>query len=418
MERQRGVAAGGAAAAALPSAEVAGTTTAPRPAVRIGLLAPPFERVPPVGYGGTERVVAFLADVLVERGHDVTLFASADSATRARLVPTIERPVWHDPRYDDDRPFQVLSAVRAYAHAADLDIVHNHMDYAAWPEARRAPVPTVTTLHWRTDVPELAPLYAEFKEQRLISISHAQRAPFPGADWVATVHHGYPRDSYRPRLERGRYLAFCGRCAPEKGLDRAIAVALAAGLPIRIAAPRPPENSRHPVVREQWAYYQRALAPHLDHPLVEYLGELRDGEKQALYEDALALLFPIAWPEPFGLVMIEALACGTPVLATARGSVPEIVRHGETGFLCESVADFVDAIDRVPALDRAACRRDFEQRFTTEVMATAYETAYERIVAGSASPVVRPRAAPPVNGTCAPPPSRRVPRITPIAEPA
>jgi len=347
--------------------------------VRIGLLAPPFERVPPVGYGGTERVVAFLADALVARGHDVTLFASADSATRARLIPTVERPAWHEPRHGDERPSQVLSVVRAYAHAGELDVMHNHMDYMAWPEARRAAVPTVTTLHWRLDPPELAPLYAEFCEQQLVSISDAQRAPFPGAAWVATVHHGYPRDRYRPTLETGRYLAFCGRCAPEKGLDRAIAVALATGVPIRIAAPPPPADARHPILREQLEYFQRVLAPYLDHPLVEYLGELREAEKQALFADALALVFPIEWPEPFGLVMIEALACGTPVLATPRGSVPEVVRDGETGFLCESVDEFAAAVERVPKLDRAACRRDFERRFTADVMAAAYERVYRRV---------------------------------------
>jgi glycosyltransferase involved in cell wall biosynthesis len=361
--------------------------------VRIGLLAPPFECVPPIGYGGTERVVAFLADALVERGHDVTLFASGESQTRARLSPIVERAVWRDPRYGDERPFQVMAAACAYSRAIGLDVMHNHMDYAAWPEARRSAVPTVTTLHWRLDPPELAPLYREFEEQRLISISDAQRAPCPDAAWMATVYHGYPRDHYRPRIEGGRYLAFCGRCAPEKGLDRAIAVAVAAGMPIRIAAPRPPEHSTNPVLREQWDYYQRALVPYLDHPLVEYVGEIADHEKQELYEGALALLFPIDWPEPFGLVMIEALACGTPVLATPRGSVPEIVRDGETGFLSESIADFVAAVDRVGALDRAACRRDFERRFTADVMADAYERVYERVIADPAPRLVAAGAA-------------------------
>lgn len=362
--------------------------------MRIGLLAPPLESVPPEAYGGTERVVASLADALTVRGHDVTLFASGDSHTSARLVPTVEKAIWHDERYQDQLPFWSIAAGRAYARAHELDVMHNHMDFFAFPAARLASVPTVTTLHGRLDLPELRPLYAEFNEQALVSVSRAQRSPLPEANWIATVYHGYPLDLYRPRYEPGRYLAFCGRISPDKGLDRAIDVAIAAGIPLIIAARPPLSDEQSPEARGDWEHYETAIRPRLDHPLIEYVGELMEPDKQSLYDGAMATLFPISWPEPFGLVLIESLACGTPVLATPRGAVAEIIEHGRTGFHCETQEDFLAALARVGRIDRAECRREFERRFSAAVMAEAYEAVYERMLLDQVGTDPRPPRAP------------------------
>jgi glycosyltransferase involved in cell wall biosynthesis len=348
--------------------------------MRIGLLAPPLESVPPERYGGTERVVGWLADALLARGHDVVVFASGDSTTSAPLVPIVERALWRDARYQTDLlPFWSLVVGRAYARSEGLDLMHNHLDYFAFPAARFAPLPTLTTLHGRLDLPELVPLYDEYRELLLVSISDAQRAPLPRARWVATVHHGMPRDLLRPRYARGSYLAFCGRIAPEKRLDRAIAIAIASGVPLKIAARLPlPDRLGGEADRD---YYESKIRPFLDHPLVEYVGELGDDEKEQFFQNALALVFPIDWPEPFGLVQIEALACGTPILATPRGSVPEVVEPGVTGYLCESNDEFVQAIAGLEALDRRACRASFEERFTSDVMAAKYERVYAAVLA-------------------------------------
>jgi glycosyltransferase involved in cell wall biosynthesis len=348
--------------------------------MRVGLLAPPFERIPPSRYGGTERVIATLADTLVARGHDVALFASADSSTAARLVPVVEQPVWADSRYSDPMLFLPLAVGRAYAAAPDLDIMHSHVEEWAYPTARLSQVPTVTTLHWRLDRPELQAVYREFREQALVSVSDAQRAPLPGAAWIATVHHGLPTSLYRPGTTPGSFLLFCGRFSPEKGLADAIEVALATGLPLRVAGRHPARGSSHPAVRAEREYYEAVLAPRLGHPLIEYIGEVGEREKQELYAGALALLFPIHWPEPFGLVMIEALACGTPVLARPRGAVPEVITDGVTGFHCETVDDFVRAVGRLGDIERGACRTEFERRFSAERMAAQYEAVYARVV--------------------------------------
>jgi glycosyltransferase involved in cell wall biosynthesis len=345
--------------------------------VRIGLLAPPFETVPPARYGGTERVLASLADALVERGHDVTLFAAQGSTTRARLVPTVDEPIWHRSIKPDERAVATLSIGRAFRHATDLDVMHNHMGYLALAAARWANLPTLTTVHWTLDSKDERSGYARFPEQPLVSISNAQRIPMPDAHWIATVHHGYPADTFAPSYDAGKYLAFCGRFTPEKGLDVAIESAIAAEMPIKIAARLPPSDSVNPTLRRERDYYRSVLGPYLDHPLVEYVGEITDAEKQSFFGGAAALLFPIRWPEPFGLVLIEALACGTPVIARPRGSVSEIVTHGETGFHCESVADFVSAIRKLSRIDRRACRADFEQRFLADRMAARYEQSYE-----------------------------------------
>lgn len=351
--------------------------------MRIGLLSPPVERVPPLTYGGTERVVATLADSLVDRGHDVTLFASGDSVTRARLVPTVERAVWHDDRYVDPLPLWTLAIDRAYAHAADLDVLHDHADLLALAAARLAPVLTVTTVHRRLDRPEVLELMRAFPDHPFVSVSDAQRRPIPGARWVGTVHHGYPVGLYRPSLVPGSYLAFCGRFSRDKGIEWAVEVARRSEVPLKIAARHPRPDLTENDLREEWAYWGSTVRDLIAHePLVEYVGELTEPEKQQLYAGAMALLFPIDWPEPFGLVMIEALACGTPVLARPRGSVPEVVRDGVTGFHCETVDEFVDAVARLGKIDRAACRAEFEQRFAADVMAARYEEIFRTLIGG------------------------------------
>jgi glycosyltransferase involved in cell wall biosynthesis len=354
--------------------------------VRIGLLAPPFETVPPERYGGTERVLAALADALVDRGHDVTLFAARGSDTRATLVPTVDDPIWHRDTKPDERAIAALSIGRAFRHSADLDVMHNHMGYVALAAARRAALPTVTTVHWTLDSRDERSGYARFPEQPLVSISNAQRIPMPDANWIGTVHHGYPSDRFSPSYSDGAYLAFCGRFTPEKGLDVAIASALEVGMPLKIAARLPPADTTNPTLRRERDYFRATLGPYLDNPLIEYVGEITDAEKQAFFGGAAALLFPIRWPEPFGLVLIEALACGTPVIARPRGSVSEIITHGQTGFHCESVADFVAAIRKLDRIDRRACRADFEHRFLADRMAARYEQSYEHARALFAEP--------------------------------
>jgi len=348
--------------------------------MRIGLLAPPLESVPPRRYGGTERVVGWLAEALIARGHDVVVFASGDSEVSAPLVPIVERALWRDERYKSDLlPFWSMVAGRAYARSDGLDVMHNHLDYFAFPAARFARVPTVTTLHGRLDLPELGPLYDEYTELPLVSISESQRVPLPQGRWVATVYHGMPRQLLRPSYRRGSYLAFCGRIAPEKGVERAIAAAISAELPLKIAA-RLPLSDRLGGEADR-DYYESQIRPFLDHPLIEYVGELGDREKEGFLQEASALLFPIDWPEPFGLVQIEALACGTPILARPLGSVPEIVEPGVTGYLCDTTDEFVEAIRIVDGLDRRACRASFDRRFTSDVMAAGYERVYKRVQA-------------------------------------
>jgi len=360
--------------------------------VRIGLLAPPVERVPPITYGGTERVIATLADALVERGHEVVLFASGDSLTKARLVPTVERAVWHDPRFDDPLPFWSLAIAKAYEHASEVDVMHNHADHMALAAAKLAEVPTVTTLHGRLDLPEIAAVCSEFPEHPLVAISHAQRRQLPHANWVGTVYHGYPGDLYRPSYAAGSYLAFCGRFSHEKGIERAVEVARRTGIPLKVAARYPRPDRVEDGLRDEWLYWEAVVRDLIKgEPLVEYVGELSEPEKQLFYAGAMALLFPIDWPEPFGLVMIEALACGTPVLGRPRGSVPEIVRDGVTGFHCETIADFAAAIGKLGTIDRAACRADFEERFTAGVMAAQYEAIFERVLARKTELPVLPR---------------------------
>jgi glycosyltransferase involved in cell wall biosynthesis len=348
--------------------------------MRIAQLAPPLESVPPRRYGGTERVVAVLTEELVRRGHEVTLFASADSHTSAWLSPTVDAALWHHPSFSDVWPVMTAAVGQVYRRADEFDVIHNHLGYLAYPAARACPTPTVTTLHGRLDLPELRPLFEEFPEMPLVSISDAQRAPVPGANWVATIHHGIDLRPLAFQPEPEGYLAFLGRVSPDKGLDTAIRAAAAAAVPLKIAARMPMDQSRNVEAQRDWRYYREEIEPLLSLPGIEYVGEVDDAERSAFLGNAAALLFPIRWPEPFGLVMPEALACGTPVIALRAGSAPEVVEHGVTGFVVDDIEGIVSAIHRLGELDRAACRAAAERRFSPEGMADEHEIVYERVI--------------------------------------
>lgn len=331
--------------------------------MRIAEVAPLYESVPPRGYGGTERVVSYLTEELVARGHEVTLFASGDSVTRARLVPVCPEGLRLSGRRVDAVALHLAMLLQVYGRAREFDVVHCHTDYLGLPLVRQAALPTVVTLHGRLDLEEAHPVYRAFPEAAFVSVSDAQRAPLAGVGWAATVHHGLPRDLFRFHPGPGRYLLFLGRISPEKCPDAAIRIAVAAGMPLRIAAKVDPADQ---------VYFAQVVRPLLGHPLVEFVGEVNERGKEELLAHAAALLFPVDWPEPFGLVMIEALACGTPVIARRRGSVPDIVANGVTGFVCETEDEMVAAVAKLPRLRRAACRDAFERRFTAARMADDY----------------------------------------------
>lgn len=338
--------------------------------MRIAQVAPLFESVPPRYYGGTERVVSYLTEALVRQGHEVTLFATADSCTGARLVPAWPQGLRLEGRSHLYQVPHLLQMEQVFRRRDEFDVIHFHTDHMHFPLARRHRVPTVTTLHGRLDLPDLVPLMREFIEMPLVSISDAQREPLPWAHWQATVHHGLPRELFRFHPGPGSYLAFLGRICPEKRCDRAIEIALRMDLPIRIAAKVDPADV---------AYYEAVVKPMMSHPLVEYVGEIGEHEKDEFLGNAMALLFPIDWPEPFGLVMIEALACGTPVVAFRRGSVPEIVEPGVTGCMVERLDEAPQAVGRALKLDRSRCRQRFEQRFTADRMARDYLSVYDTV---------------------------------------
>jgi glycosyltransferase involved in cell wall biosynthesis len=339
--------------------------------MRIAQVAPLFESVPPKYYGGTERVVSYLTEELVRQGHDVTLFASGDSVTSARLAATSRRSLRLDKHCIDQIAHHVLMLERVVQHAASFDVIHFHVDYLHFPYSRRHATPQLTTLHGRLDIPDLVPLYREFRDMPVVSISAAQREPLPFANWLGTVYHGLPDGLYRFRPEGGEYLAFLGRIAPEKRVDRAIEIAKRVELPLKIAA------KVDDVDRE---YFQNLIKPLLRDPLIEYLGEIGEGEKDEFLGGARALLFPIDWPEPFGLVMVESMACGTPVIAFGGGSVPEVIDDGQTGFIVDDLDDAVAAVHRVDELSRRRCREAFEDRFTATRMACDYLELYSALL--------------------------------------
>ena len=339
--------------------------------MKIAQVAPVFERVPPVTYGGTERVVSYLTEELVRQGHEVTLFASGDSITEAKLVATVECSLRLAYRQQDWLVYQTMLLDQVGTMAHEFDMVHFHTDYFHFPLAKRLPVPHVTTLHGRLDLPELVPLYRHFCDVPLISISNSQRSPLPWAAWQGTVYHGLPFDLYSLSTKADDYFLFIGRISPEKRVDRAIQVAKHAGKRLYIAAK---------VDKDDQPYFEECIKPMLQDPLIEYIGDVGEQDKHRLLQGAIALLFLIDWPEPFGLVVIEALACGTPVLAYRNGSVPEIVDDGITGFIVSNQEEAFDAADRVGNLDRTRCRHVFEQRFSAQRMADGYLDIYRRLL--------------------------------------
>jgi glycosyltransferase involved in cell wall biosynthesis len=337
--------------------------------MKIAQVAPLIEAVPPMLYGGTERVVAYLTDELVDLGHQVTLFASGDSVTKAELAPIWPRALRLDPGVKDYFAplFMELESVARRAH--EFDIIHCHLDYFAYPMLRLLGVPSVTTLHGRLDLPELAPLYELFDDIPVVSISNAQRQPLPQANYVATIHHGLPQHSLR-KGPGGDYLAFLGRISPEKAPDAAIRIAAQAGMPLKIAAK---------VDRADVEYFKTAIEPLLSLGDVEFVGEISEDKKGEFLGNAAALLFPIAWREPFGLVMIEAMACGTPVVAFNNGSVSEVLENGTTGFIVNSEAEAVKALADIGSLSRDRVRDGFDRRFTARHMAQNYLKVYSRL---------------------------------------
>ena len=347
--------------------------------MNIAQVAPLYESVPPKLYGGTERVVSYLTEELVRQGHAVTLFASGDSQTSARLVPSSARALRLNSDCVDPLPHHFVMLEKVFQEAEDFDIVHFHCDYLHFPWSRRHAVPHVTTLHGRLDLPDLVPLYREFSEVPVISISNAQRSPLPWLNWQRTVYHGLPTDLYRFHPAQGKYLGFLGRICPEKGVDYAIEIAKRAGIELRIAAK---------VDRVDEQYFKEVIQPLLDHPLVRFVGEIADQDKDEFLGNALALLAPINWPEPFGIALIEAMACGTPVIAFGRGSVPEVVDHCQSGFIVQTTEEAISAIGKLHLLNRHACRQTFERRFTASRMAADYIALYSRLV--NATPTLEP----------------------------
>jgi glycosyltransferase involved in cell wall biosynthesis len=330
-----------------------------------------MEAVPPKLYGGTERIVAYLTDELVALGHDVTLFASGDSVTRARLEPVWPQALRLDSTVRDSVAPHIVMLEMIARCAQDFDMIHLHIDYLGYPLLRRLGVPFVTTLHGRLDLPELQPLYDIFDEVPVVSISDSQRRSLPQANYVATVHHGLPERLLPPGSGAGGYLAFLGRISPEKAPDAAIRIAAKAGMRLKIAAK---------VDEPDKTYFAERVAPLLRHSNVEFLGEIGEGDKGTFLGNAAGLLFPVGWPEPFGVVMIEAMACGTPIIAFRNGSVPEVVDHGITGFIVDDEEQAVAAAGRLHVLDRARIRHVFEERFTARRMAENYMKLYRWLI--------------------------------------
>jgi glycosyltransferase involved in cell wall biosynthesis len=347
----------------------------PEKRLRIAQVAPLAEAVPPHLYGGTERVVSLLTEELVRRGHEVTLFASGDSQTSAKLFSCAERAIRLDPRVKDDIAPTLMQLGEVYRLASDFDVIHNHVDYFAFPFARLSSTPTVTTTHGRLDLPEVRKVYREFPEQKLISISRDQATWLPEANWVASVYNSVDPAQFTFRKERGSYLAFLGRMSFEKRPDRAIEIARDVGMRLLMAAK---------VDAKDQPFFDAAVKPLIDSsPLVEFIGEVNDREKDELLGGAYACLFPIDWPEPFGITMIEALATGTPVISTRSGSVPEVIVHGVTGYVCDSLREMVEAVAEIGNIDRANCRAHVERKFSATVMAHNYEAAYRSAIAAS-----------------------------------
>ena len=336
--------------------------------MKIAQVAPLRESVPPKRHGGTERIVSYLTEELVRLGHDVTLFAAGDSSTSASLYAACPSSIRSTSKISFPDALYVLLLERAFGtYAGDFDLIHSHIDLLGFPLARRCSTPVVTTVHTRLDLPELEPVFQQFSELPLVSISDAQRSFRPGANWQSTIHPGLPRNLYSMHPHLGKYLAFLGRISPSSGVEQAIELAKRTDMQIRIAARVDPVDH----------HYFEHMAPLFEHPLVEYVGEITDREKDDFLGEAYVLICPVDRPEPFGLVLIEALACGTPVLAYRRGSIPEIVDHGMTGYLCNTLTEMVHTAAWIPNLNRHHCRAAFEERFTVERMVQDYLLLYQ-----------------------------------------
>jgi glycosyltransferase involved in cell wall biosynthesis len=339
--------------------------------LRIAQVAPLFESVPPTLYGGTERVVSFLTEALVSQGHDVTLFASGDSVTTSRLVKVCENSLRLNNKCIDQLAHHIAQLQMVQNELEHFDVVHYHTDYLHFPLSKKSSVPHVTTLHGRLDIPDLQNLYRLFTEIPLVSISDSQRAPLPYVNWIDTIYHGLPQDLFNPNYGEGNYLAFLGRVSAEKRVDRAIDIACSSNIPLKIAAK---------IDTQDREYFEQKIKGLLDHPLIDFIGEIGESEKQEFLGNATALLFPIDWSEPFGLVMIEALACGTPVIAYRRGSVPEIIEHGRSGFIVDNQKSAIKAVQNISSIDRRECRKAFEERFTSSQMAEGYAKVYQQLM--------------------------------------
>jgi len=340
--------------------------------MKIAQVAPLYESVPPKYYGGTERVVSYLTEELVKMGHEVTLFASGDSKTNAKLIsPVPESLRLAHMGAEESVVYHTLLLEEVFKHAKSFDIVHFHTDCIHFPLARRYNLTHVTTLHGRLDLPCLSSLYKEFREMPVVSISNSQRAPLPRLNYQGTVYHGLPKNLYNFHKKGSNYLAFLGRISPEKGPDRAIKIAREAGIELKIAAK---------VDKTDKNYFNDIIKPLLKEPKIEFIGEIGEKEKGEFLGNALALLFPIDWPEPFGMVMIEALACGTPVIAYRRGSVPEIIEDEVNGFIVDNLKSAVNAINNIEKIDRKTCRLTFEKRFSASRMGRNYLKVYNAII--------------------------------------
>jgi glycosyltransferase involved in cell wall biosynthesis len=340
--------------------------------MKIAQIAPLMESIPPRLYGGSERIASYLTEELVSQGHDVTLFASGQSITAAKLVPCCAQPLRMNPAVVDIIPYYMLMLDKVRRMASEFDVMHFHIDQFHFPIFHEYARRTVTTLHGRQDLPDLKRLYEGFPDMPLVSISRAQRGPIRDANFAATIHHGLPLNLLVPTFEpQGNYLAFLGRISPEKGVDRAINLARSTGFPLKIAAK---------VDRVDEAYFRAEIEPLINHPGIEYVGEIDDRHKSRFLGQARALLFPINWPEPFGLAMIEAMASGTPVLAFRNGAVAEVIDEGVTGCVVDSIEEAIAALDRVLALDRGLVRQRFEERFSVARMADDYVSIYKQLL--------------------------------------
>jgi glycosyltransferase involved in cell wall biosynthesis len=356
-------------------------------------------------YGGTERVVSVLTEELVSRGHAVTLFASGDSVTKASLAPCSKRSLRLDGTVTDHVALTTIELAMVFEREREFDIIHNHVDYFGFPFARQSTTPMITTTHGRLDLDEIRHVYDYFTETPLVSISDAQRSPLPANHWLGTVYNGIDFSLFNLHPDPGKYLAFLGRISPEKRPDRAIEIARALDMPLKIAAK---------VDEVDKDYFEHVVRPHLTHPLVEFVGEVGDSDKNEFLGNAYAYLFPIDWPEPFGLTMVEAMACGTPVVATKAGSVPEIVKDGVSGFICRSLRELIDSVAHVQDLDRTATRAYAEARFSAAAMADGYEQVYRQTIQENA-PV--PAPAQPGGSVSGYPRDRRVRRSASTPQP-